>query len=216
MPELMEIETYRLDELSESAKVNARCWYRETCLDDYWHDVTFDDFEQICDILGVALRTDIVRLHGGGSRSKPRIYFSGFWSQGDGACYEGVYSYTKDAHRRIRDHAPIDTELHRIADALRAAQSRNFYQLSADIHHRGRYYHEHSMAISVERDGTTQDMTADAEETITQALRDLACWLYARLGAEYDFLSSDEAVDQGIGANGYRFTSAGERFARLA
>ncbi|OUC53023.1 MULTISPECIES: antitoxin of toxin-antitoxin stability system [Sphingomonadaceae] len=216
MPEFMKIETYRLDELPESAKANARNWYRETCLDHDWHDVTFDDFEEVCDILGVVLRTDIVRLFGGGTRSKPRIYFSGFWNQGDGACYDGTYSYAKGAHRRIRDHAPIDLELHRIADALRAAQRRNFYQLSADIRPRGRYYHEHSMVITVEREGTAQDMTADAEEAIMQALRDLACWLYRRLGAEYDYLSSDEAVDQDIGANGYRFTAAGERFARLA
>ena len=216
MPEFMKIETYRLDELPESAKANARNWYRETCLDHDWHDVTFDDFEEVCDILGVVLRTDIVRLFGGGTRSKPRIYFSGFWNQGDGACYDGTHSYAKGAHRRIRDHAPIDLELHRIADALRAAQRRNFYQLSADIRPRGRYYHEHSMVITVERAGTAQDMTADAEEAIMQALRDLACWLYRRLGAEYDYLSSDEAVDQDIGANGYRFTAAGARFARLA
>lgn len=216
MPELMEIETYRLEELSERAKTNARSWYRETGLDYDWHDFTYDDFERVCDILGVSLKTNIVRLHGGGTRSEPRIYFTGFWSQGDGACYEGFYSYAKSAHRRIRDHAPLDTELHRIADALRAVQSRNFYQLSADVSHRGRYYHEHSMAISVERDGISQDMTADAEGAIAEALRDLACWLYRGLRAEYEYLSSDEAVDQSISANGYRFTASGERFVHIA
>lgn len=216
MPELMEIETYRLDELSDRAKEHARSWYRESGLDYDWHDFTFDDFERVCDILGVTLSADGVRLHGGGTRSKPRIYFSGFWNQGDGACYEGAYAYAKGAHRRIRDHAPVDTDLHQIADALRAVQSRNFYQLSADIRHRGRYYHEHSMSISVERDGTAQDMTADADEAIADALRDLARWLYRRLNAEYDYLSSNEAVDQSISANGYRFTDAGERFVCIA
>lgn len=216
MPELMEIETYRFEELSERAKTNARNWYRETGLDYEWHDFTFDDFERVCNILGVSLKTNIVRLQDGETDSEPRIYFTGFWSQGDGACYEGFYSYAKGAHRRIRDHAPLDTELHRIADSVRAVQSRNFYQLSADVSHRGRYYHEHSMAISVERDGASQDMTAGAEEAIAVALRDLAGWLYRGLHAEYEHLTSDEAVDESINANGYRFTASGERHVRIA
>jgi len=215
MPVLMEIETYRLEELSESAKTNARNWYRDTSLDHGWHDFTFDDFERICEILGVSLKTDIVRLRGGAKRSQPRIYFSGFWNQGDGACFEGFYSYAKGAHRRIRDHAPLDTELHSIADALRTVQSRNFYQLSAGVSHHGRYCHEHSMTISVERDGPFQDV-ADTEEAIAEVLRNLACWLYRRLSAEYEYLSSDEAVDESIIANGFRFSASGERFLRIA
>lgn len=216
MPELIEIETYRLEELPEAARVNARSWYRETGLDYEWHDFTFDDFERVCDILGVSLKTDIVRLRGGATRRQPCIYFSGFWNQGDGACFEGFYSYAKGAHRRIRSHAPLDTELHAIADSLRTVQRRNFYQLSAGVTHHGRYYHEHSMTISVERDGTFLDVAADDEEAIAEALRDLACWLYRRLSAEYEYLSSDEAVDESINANGYRFTASGERFLRIA
>ncbi|KAB2847969.1 MAG: ABC transporter ATP-binding protein, partial [Sphingopyxis terrae] len=36
---------------------------------------------------------------------------------------------------------------------IRDIQRRHFYQLSADIRHRGRYYHEYCMDITVERDG---------------------------------------------------------------
>lgn len=69
------------------------------------------------------------------------------------------------------------------------------------------------MAISVERDSQTyQDMTADAEEIVIEALRDLARWLYRQLEREYDYLSSDEAVDETITANEYTFTKAGRRF----
>lgn len=43
------------------------------------------------------------------------------------------------------------------------------------------------MAISVTRDSPTwQDMTDDAEEVVTEALRDLARWLYLQLEREYD------------------------------
>jgi hypothetical protein len=43
-------------------------------------------------------------------------------------------------------------------------------------------------------------------------LRDLARWLYGCLEREYDYLQSDEMVDEAIVANGYSFTAAGERF----
>ena len=79
--------------------------------------------------------------------------------------------------------------------------------------HHGHYYHEYCMSISVERDSPTgQDMTADAEETIIEALRDLARWLYRQLEREYDYLSSDDVVDETIVANGYTFTEADQRF----
>ena len=67
--------------------------------------------------------------------------------------------------------------------------------------------------VSVERDSPTrQDMTDDAEDTVTEALRDLARWLYRQLEREYDHLTSDDAVDEAIVANGYTFTEAGRRF----
>ena len=69
------------------------------------------------------------------------------------------------------------------------------------------------MAISVERDNPSwQDMTADAEEGVIEALRDLARWLFRQLEREYDYLSSDDVVDETIVANGYTFTEAGQRF----
>ena len=113
----------------------------------------------------------------------------------------------------IRAYAPTDTELHRIADTLQAVQRRNFYQLRATLTHRGRYYHEHCMAIAVDRDSPVgQDMTADAEDAVSEALRDLARWLYRQLEREYEHLTSDEVVDEAIAANGYTFTEAGRRF----
>ena len=57
-----------------------------------------------------------------------------------------------------------------------------------------------------------KDMTADAEETVMEALRDLARWLYRQLEREYDYLTSDEAVDEAIVANEYSFTVDGKRF----
>lgn len=213
MPEVIETTVYRLDELSDAAKDQARAWYRDGGFDYDWHDAVYEDFQRIAEILGICFKTRTVRLMGGGSRQEPRIFFTGFWSQGDGASFECLYAYRKNASVDIRSHAPLDTTLHGIADALQAVQRRNFYQLRAEASHRGHYYHEYCMAISVTRDSATwQDMTSDAEDVVTEALRDLARWLYRQLEREYEYLTSDEAVDEAIAANGYTFTADGRRF----
>jgi len=213
MPRIVETPVFRLDELSERARDKARNWYREAAACDDWHECVFEDFETICVILGVRLTTRSVRLFGGGKRQKPCIWFSGFASQGDGACFEGAYGFASGAPKAIRAHAPRDSALHRIADSLQAIQRRNFYQLRADASQRGRYYHEYSMAIVVERDSPThQDMTADAEDMVTELLRDLARWLYRQLEREYAYQTSDEVTDEAILANDYAFTEDGRRF----
>jgi hypothetical protein len=213
MPRIVETAVFHLAELSEKARETARAWYREAAAGDDWHECVFDDFEAICTILGVRLKTRSVRLFGSGTREKPCIWFSGFGSQGDGACFEGNYGFARGATKTIRAHAPQDDELHRIADALHAIQRRNFYQLRADANQRGRGYHEYSMTISVERDSpTNQQMTADAEDAVTEALRDLARWLYRQLESEYEYQASDEVTDEAILANEYTFTGDGRRF----
>src|SRR3546814_5971563 len=65
---------------------------------------------------------------------------------------------------------------------------RNFYQLYAIITQRGHYCHENTMQFDVRRDDAAA--TADAEGIITDAMRDLARWLHARLETEYEFLNS--------------------------
>ena len=213
MARIIETTVYELKELSAAAKERARAWYRESCLDYEWHEVVYDDFQTICGLLGVTLRNRPVPLVGGGTRERPCVWFSGFWSQGDGASFEGSYEYAAGAARAIRDHAPRDTDLHAISDALQEIQQRNFYQLSAGIRQRGRYCHEYTMAIDVERDSPTwQRMTDGAEDTVIEAMRDLARWLYRQLEREYDYQSSDAVVDETLGYNEWTFTAEGARF----
>ena len=150
---------------------------------------------------------------GSGTRQKPCIWFSGFSSQGDSASFEATVGHAKGSTREIRAYAPKDQALHSIADSLQAAQRQNFYQLSADVTHRGRYYHENCMSIDVSRDSPTgQPPTEGSDETVVEALRDLARWLYRQVQAEYDHLTSDEAIEEGIIINEYTFTVGGRRF----
>ncbi|MDE0377784.1 MAG: antitoxin of toxin-antitoxin stability system, partial [Rhodospirillales bacterium] len=69
------------------------------------------------------------------------------------------------------------------------------------------------MAIEVERDSPTwQPPTDGAEDTVIEALRDLARWLYRQLQSEYEHQTSDEAVDEIVQANAWTFTAEGNRF----
>ena len=69
-----------------------------------------------------------------------------------------------------------------------------------------------TLSLDVTRDTSTgQSPTDDAEETVTEALRDLAPWLYRQLRAEFDPVTSDEAIEEGITVNEDTFTEGGRR-----
>lgn len=164
----------------------------------------------VCALLGVTLATAPVPLMGGCRRPRPRIFFSGFCSQGDGASFEGSYAYRRQAAALIRRHAPADAALHRIADTLQAVQRRHFYDLRAEVRHQGRYVHELTMAITVAR--ATGEVRAEDAAVVVEALRDLARWLYRQLEREHEYQTSDAVVDEAIEANGWTFTEDGRRF----
>ena len=142
----------------------------------------------------------------------PAIFYSGFASQGDGACFEGSYSYKKGATKKIRQYAPQDSELHRIATELQEVQRKHFYSLTATMTHRGNYQHSGCMAVDVSDSRFSswrETIGGDAEESIVQLMRDFADWMFRQLESEFDYTNSDENVDESIVANGYEFDAEG-------
>lgn len=196
-------EVFKFDELGDDAKERARAWWRESLSFDDWWDASYDDFAQCADILGINLRQRPVKLMNGSTRYDPAIYFRGFSSQGDGACFEGTYSYRKGSSKAIRQHAPQDTELHRIADELTQAQRKAWYRATASISHRGHYSHSGCMDIDVD--------DCEDPDSIRQPLRDFADWMYSQLEKEFDYQNSDEQVDETIRINEYEFDADGNR-----
>lgn len=205
---IQEVKIYTFDELSEEAQRKAIERAQESAGEVYEPDYVYEDFDMIASILGVELETKAVKLYGGGTRQEPVIYYSGFWSQGDGASFEGSYAYAKGSKKAIRDHAPQDTELHRIADELAEIQRRHFYGVTANVTVSGHYVHSGCMRIGVEfaRDEYSQE----TDDAVTQLLRDLADWLYIRLRDEYEYQTSEESARENILANEYEFTEDGE------
>lgn len=218
MPQIITLvsEAYRFDELDDAAKERARDWYREASAGDtYEFEHIIDDFIRVGEIIGIDFTTHTVNLHGGGTRQEPNIYWSGFCCQGDGACFEGVYDYKATAPTKIREHAPQDTELHRIADELSRIQAANTFGVRAFIVHRSsHYYHSRTMSIEVtdrRNEGRYDKALVIAEKDIGELMVDLADWLYKQLSDHNDYLYSTEHVDETIEANEYMFDEEGNR-----
>jgi hypothetical protein len=201
---------FQFDELSDSAKESARAWYRDGALDYDWWEFVYSDAAECGKLMGIDLNQKPVKLMSGATRYDPAIWFSGFSSQGDGACFEAYYSYAKGGVKAIKDRAPLDKELHRIAAELQAIQRENFYRLEARTKQRGHYYHSGCMSVDVGKaDGS--DCNETAETAVTQALRDFADWIYRQLESEHDYQVADEQVDESIRANEYEFDEDGSR-----
>lgn len=191
---------YKFNELSDEAKENAREWYRINGLDYEWWDCTIAEYKELAELLGIEI---------------DNIYFSGFASQGDGACFTGSYSYRKGWRKALQRETGGDLykKLETIGDCLQAEQKKYFYGITASIQHTDRYCHEYSVSVTVGFESHVNGYwcdTADSEENITDCLRDFMREIYSTLESEYDYLASDDAIDEMMDCNEWEFTSEGD------
>lgn len=179
---------YTFEELTSEAQEKAIEANRDINVDhSFWHECTIDDCKTIMELIGIEVK---------------EIYFSGFSSQGDGACFIGEFDYKKGCLKSVKEYAPNDTELHQLVESYIAVQKRGFYQLSGVVGHVGHYYHSGCTRVAV--CGTNSE---DLQDDVTQALRDFMDWIYTRLEKEYEYLTSDDAVKETLIANEYEFLS---------
>lgn len=166
-------------------------------LDDLeWWDSVHEDFTVEMDAKGV-------RVH--------NIYFSGFWSQGDGACFEGRISDWGKALAAMGYNNPNPLFVEYVSTHVQAVW-----------YHRGSYYHENSIHFDMDiPTPQPEDCPYSDDDFITAAwlamvkqydldrleinvekfIRGECEELYSWLGKEYDYLTSDEAVWEFIVAN---------------
>jgi len=193
-------DVYKFEELSKESKEKAIEKLHDCNTDYYdWHDGTTEDAKQIAEILGI----DITN-----------IYFSGFYSQGDGACFEGSYEYKKGSVKAIKEYAPKDEKLHSIAEELFQLQKSHAYKISAKVVQSGHYNHSGCTDLTFYRDGESYwgNMIVD-EEAFTEVLRSFMDWIYKALERQYDYLRSDEAIKETIEANeDWEFTVDGTKY----
>lgn len=196
MPMQKIITLYTFDELSDEAKERAREWYRSaSIMSGYWEEDILEDAKTIADLFGFGV---------------DEIYYSGFWSQGDGASCIGRYRYKRGALKAVKKYAPNDEELHGIVQRLQKIQAANFYRIEVNVTHSGRYQHSGYMRFDIDRNDDVPLATEDKED-IKDNLRWFADWVYKRLENGYEWVNSDEVVNENILLNEYTFDEDGNR-----
>lgn len=184
------IEVFQYEELGTIAQEKARDWFREVShYDNFWTDYIVDDAKEIAKLMGWNIEN---------------IYWRGFHAQGDGACFVGSMGYAKGCVEKVKQYAPRDTELHRIAKAWYELQRKFFYAIRATVKHRGHYYHSFSTSFDVE--GALQ-----IEEDVQEIARDFMQWIYNCLEKEYEYQNSDKTIEENIILNEYEFDVQGNR-----
>lgn len=163
--------------------------HNRTCLVDWddWWDCVYDAFKEEMAAVGITV---------------DEMYFSGFWSQGDGACFEG----------RVSDFK----KLFAVAEFSKYVGKHKIVKdcaFSIGWVHRGRYYHQHSLDYASEwtdpdtnddnplreqlkiiEAGDAENLMQQLEDEIPEFVRAQCSKLYKQLEEEYESLTSDEAI----------------------
>lgn len=135
------------------------------------------------------------------------IEYSGFSSQGDGACFKaGVNALTW-----FKAHKGARTELR----ALYRFANKGSY-IKAEVSHSGRYSHAYSMDSAVELDGwgespsdKVQLQAEQLQRWILEDARELANKIYRELEQEYEYCTTRESIIETIKANEWTFNARG-------
>ena len=197
---VVETKIYTFEELAEDSKQTAIENHRDVNTYDGWWEPIFE---------GITEQAEQAGFHVG------NIYFSGFWSQGDGAMFE----YTTVG----------DTLLNKFVDQLDLSplrkqwlRSQTFGQGRGD--HSGHYYHENccshvidfepnfGWASAINVSNWIEGFADQYEEFVIAEYKSLCRELYSRLDTYNDELSTDEAIAETIIMNEWEFDEDGNNF----
>jgi len=199
-------------ELNDEAKEKAREWMRSNVGEDFDGEVVVNDWKTLLGFLGF---TGI------------DIFWSGFWSQGDGACFRAEWSIDWMELDKVPDHTSherakgilvyfsIVLGLYKLMEAADIDYDadpdyENPVVVGAKLTHIdfGRYYHENSIDFSF--DTGAPYPSNEAQEEFKDWCKDLMRMIHKDLEAEYEYQTGDEYVVEAIEANEYDFNDQGE------
>lgn len=196
---LLERWEFTIDELSEDARERAiEQWRNENPeYPDYeWCDCVIDEWTK--------------KLEGMGFYNI-KIYFSGFWSQGDGACFDAdVEAKELFVHLGHGDQldawdaiAKLDLEFEvpEFSFSIETVNTRYSHHNTRDL------YFEIENDMSEDNVDIISDWAKEAEDLRT----DLCHEIYRDLEKEYESLISDESIAEEISARGIMFDEEGNQ-----
>jgi hypothetical protein len=183
---------YTLAELTGSAREKALQYLREGVTDYDWFDFVYEDAKTISSIMGIDI---------------DNIYFKGFCSQGDGACFDGRYKYKKGALKALKEYAP-DTTFLNLCQRLQDLQKRYFYKITANISCNDRYMRTEG-DYDINGRFFNPCIPDEVIDGMDQLFSEFADWIYKQLETEYDYITSEESLLENAESNGYEFDESG-------
>lgn len=184
-----EITVFNFAELTADVQKNVLDHFRDINTDYEWWNCIADDWSEKLETFGFIA---------------PKIYFSGFYSQGDGACFDARINLDQ-AFSKYLEECPRKHER-----AIRAFLEDCNARIVTTSH---RYSHENTRSIEYESGREGKHLNAILDNLIDwlEEKRKAFCReIYRELEREYDSLTSNEAVQESIEANDYEFTAIGK------
>jgi len=195
----VEYDVYTFDELSEEAKEKAlETWNANN---DYMEII--DTFVELLESLNLP---------------NAKIYYSGFWSQGDGLCFEMSASEMHHIDLNVLEKSfPKEywEWAHQFAEKMNCVTAiKEDTGVVVTSTHRGQYYHENSVIIDVEPLEVLEEWRTweKTEEVVIRLFRKLMSEMYAFLEKNYNYYSSMECFQEIAKGNEWRFLKNGEQF----
>lgn len=221
--EARQYSVFTFEELPEDIQEMAIDNLRDINVDHNWYEDSFDYYKELLENAGF---------------ENAEISFSGFWSQGDGASFVADCDAQKILNSMFFENEGQIAWLIKkgLTDkAMEEMKRWNLWFTMAEKHgsiqfsiyrHSSRYSHENTVSPIVNIDSDYQDSGAwnngvwesvfmskvnqeKLETMFEEYVRDWCRKIYSGLEAEYDYLTSPEAIRETIEANGYMFDENG-------
>jgi hypothetical protein len=214
----IKLKLYQFAELNEDAKGKALKELFDINVFVDWYDFIYDDFVSIAETIGITV-------------NRKRIYFQGFYSQGDGSAFEASVSLPDllngIARQNWKTYAPqleLNLSQPEMERRLLKLLMDNKVDCYGKITQPSRGYY---VSASLDTDfpnnrhnySKIESELEKLEGWFIEVAEALNHYLYKSLRDEYEYQTSEKAIIEAIEANEYSFTTDGKiatRIKRLA
>lgn len=198
----VETKLFKFEELTESAKRKAITESHDINTDYEWYQYIFEDYEE---------RETGFEIE--------NIYFSGFYSQGDGAMFTGkikkdIVNFISPSYKS----SEYKRDWNRVVNLIKKGNINIF----GIFKHSGRYYHHKSYTSHLEYEFidknerynylNIESILEDIIDDIERYYEDLCLKIYNSLFITYEDITSDNAIEETLIVNEFEFTEDGSRF----
>ena len=198
MARTVELKVFKFEELSKEAQKKAIQDNYEVNIHDCWSDDIISHWKYEAET-GFNIE---------------KIFFSGFYSQGDGAMFEGTINFDIiDYLTPLHDSEEYKRNRERVFKLIRNEN----IDVCGRFRQEGRYYHHKSYSENLEFEILTKyeriiEVILDIRQEIKNYYEETCKSIYRELERYYEISTSDEAIIESLICNEYEFLIDGERY----